>query len=29
MDLKTYESLGLHRSMSDEPGGGGRKVNGR
>ena len=29
MDTKTYESLGLHRSMSDEPGGGGREVNGR
>src|SRR6516225_5421233 len=29
VDTKTYESLGLHRSMSDEPGGGGREVNGR
>src|SRR5581483_8333767 len=29
MDVTTYESLGLHRAMSDEPGGGGRVVNGR
>jgi enterochelin esterase family protein len=29
MDTETYEALGLHKSMSDEPGGGGREVNGR
>src|SRR5579883_1987108 len=29
VDLKTYEALGLHRAMSDEPGGGGRMINGR
>ena len=29
MDLKQYEALGLHRAMSDEPGGGGRVINGR
>jgi hypothetical protein len=29
MDTNTYESLGLHRSMSDETGGGARAVNGR